>query len=345
MMMKTQSDWFLSTSLTRMNDMKLKPILIGLSSAFLFNSVYALTPADIALVSKLISDANQDSKPRLKASVPAKKQDSVPIRPIVGELSPQVVEFPYHKDYIYPIYSKPGRFTNIELPEGEEIVGWYPTDKTSWISERAKSDTDIFIKPIRPDVDEMPAKLVTNKRKYQLLFISTDGDDWYQRVSWAAPEEIFYEKSKSSPKQPVLARTVGIEPPAVNPDPDTDTWNTPVPLPAPKVKPEDLNLNYKIEGEAYFKPLMVFDDGKWTWFKFPKDMQIAPPLFELDANGGATVLEYQPRNGMYFVQQILPYGALFKLNKEEVRIYNLRNSCGGLFQSKCVTPSLFGGNQ
>jgi type IV secretion system protein VirB9 len=82
---------------------------------------------------------------------------------------------------------------------------------------------------------------------------------------------------------------------------------------------------------------MVFDNGRFTWFKFPK-LQDLPPIFAIDPTSGeAQLMSFTPRNGYFIVPALLPGGALLKLGKEEVRIKNLnaKGECGGFFQRDC----------
>ncbi|MBU1665022.1 MAG: TrbG/VirB9 family P-type conjugative transfer protein, partial [Gammaproteobacteria bacterium] len=52
------------------------------------------------------------------------------------------------------------------------------------------------------------------------------------------------------------------------------------------------SFDYKIEGEAEFRPSAVFDDGRFTWFKLPKGAQVSPALFALDAKGETEIASY-----------------------------------------------------
>lgn len=302
--------------------------------------------------SEIIAQAVEEPRAS-KARPPAlsSKRIAVPeLKPVPAALSTRLIAFPYQKDYVYQVKCKAGKFTNIELEADEVITGWYPSDASIWESKASADNKDLFIKPTVATAEDMPAKLKTNKRTYQLVFsvVSDAEPEWYQRVTWIPPVGSvgFYEPNASSYPQPqgnggarMPASTAAIEP-------EIESYGSVEEIPAPKVRPENLNYSYRVEGTALFKPTMVFDDGNWTWFRMPEGLQTVPPLFELNAEGDAVLREYKPsRNGMYFVPRLMPYGALFKIDKDEVRIKNLKNNCGdGLFQRKCSPISIIGSN-
>ena len=58
-----------------------------------------------------------------------------------------------------------------------------------------------------------------------------------------------------------------------------------------------LNFRYRIEGEAAWKPVRAFDDGRQVMIEFPDGIASAemPPLFVTDAKGGAALINYRVR--------------------------------------------------
>lgn len=82
---------------------------------------------------------------------------------------------------------------------------------------------------------------------------------------------------------------------------------------------------------APFKPAMVFDDGKFTWIQLPSDVQEIPAIFALGADGTAELVNFTVRRNYFVVQRLFPDGALLKLRKDEVRVFNRRGKACGLF--------------
>lgn len=270
------------------------------------------------------------------------------IRPRPSPLDPRLVVFPYTPEYIYQIPTKLNDYTHIELAEGERITAFVLPDKLLWSSKVAPTKRDIFVKPIVPN-NQAAGTIITNLRRYAIE-LSVGGEDdtglWYQRVSWDVDEEEFQDTGIGGglprteaflPKGgglPSLASGGGVSS-AASP---RHTEATSI-CGQTQVQVDKLNFNYEIIGDAPFRPLQVFDDGHFTWVKFPP-VQDMPPLFAINPTSGDGELEtFIPCRGYYLVQALLPGGALLKLGKPEVRIVNKNTqTCGkllGLFGDDC----------
>jgi type IV secretion system protein VirB9 len=92
-------------------------------------------------------------------------------------------------------------------------------------------------------------------------------------------------------------------------------------------KPDSLRFNYKVDGEAAFKPTQVFDDGKFTYLRMPQDIQELPALFS-EIEGQEYSLVNYTVDGSYMIAQRLLETAVLKLGKAEVRITNVKPSGG-----------------
>lgn len=79
-----------------------------------------------------------------------------------------------------------------------------------------------------------------------------------------------------------------------------------------------LNTKYTIQGEAAFKPLVVFDDGIRTYFKMPRSLQSMPALFAIE-EGKTQLVNYTVRQD-HLVAQGLHSGFVLKLADKEVRV-------------------------
>lgn len=283
------------------------------------------------------------AKPTPVKVAPAKSK-YVP-QPHPSPLDPHLVTFPYSKDYIYPIKGKLDEFTHIELAENEKVIVFLVKDKLLWPSKVAATKRDIFIKPVFPN-EGSSASLITNLRRYELSLSvggETDEGIWYQRVSWetddadwsavaADPVMDQVPRQNKAAMDSSLAGRYGDQAGASF---DLTITKEPVASNAcnqERVQVDKLNFSYSIEGDATWKPTIVFDDGKFTWLKFPP-VQDMPPIFALNpATGDAEYIEAIPCRGHYVVQSLLPGGALLKLGKLEVKIVNQNSqSCSGGF--------------
>lgn len=267
---------------------------------------------------------------------------------------PRLVVFPFDANYTYPILTKVDAFTHIQLEDGERVIGLYLADTLRWPSKLAPTKRDIFIKPISED-QETAGTLITNRRRYELSFSAVSGDTggtWYQRVSWDVgngngfPEDVGGTENEASPAR-ASAPSAHAALPAVRPVVEPAGHGLPAGISRfqggetkarAMVQLDKLNFAYAVEGDGPFKPTMVFDDGRFTWLKMPH-VQHLPALFAIGVNGLAEPLDYIPprdaESDYYQVPRLLPQGALLKLGKEEVRIKNMHEGCGGLFKPDC----------
>lgn len=288
--------------------------------------------------------------PRKPVAKPAKKaaadkpEKPAPIQPMAMPFDPKLIVFPYDPNYTYPILTRPGIFTHIQLAEGEVVTGWYLSDTLRWSSKVAASKRDIFIKPILAEEMETVGTILTNRRRYQLQFQTTENKArFYQRVSWEVSDDAFEDEealSAPAPRSPRGARGQGGGlPGSLSFDDEASPSGLPLPTAAGAssvmtVNLERLNFAYEISGEAPFKPTMVLDDGRFTWIALPK-VQDIPAIFALDAHGAGEMVVPVVRGDYYVISRLLPYGALLKLGSAEVRIRARNARCGGVFQPAC----------
>lgn len=255
--------------------------------------------------------------------------DGKSITPYAMPLDNKLVVFPYDPNYVYPVLGRSQLFTRIALTPSEKVVGFYLSDQIRWISHVAKSRESVFVMPLQDGLTNT-ATLVTTLRTYDLSLKSVPASqNWHQRVSWHIPQSVFEEEidvagglsaaSEGAPDHlPVASSDSRIGQPDESPT---------------LLDVKHLNFNYSIEGDAPFKPSMVFDDGRTTWVKLPEDAD-APVFFALSRSGEAEPVKPYPRDGYMVVQRPLPHGLLLKINRDEVRIKNRERDCG-FFSRNC----------
>jgi type IV secretion system protein VirB9 len=93
------------------------------------------------------------------------------------------------------------------------------------------------------------------------------------------------------------------------------------------LNPASLRFNYKVEGDAAFKPTQVFDDGKFTFLRMPQDVQELPAVFSVIEGQDYALVNYTV-DGSYIVAQRLLDTAVLKLGKAEVRVTKVKPSEG-----------------
>jgi type IV secretion system protein VirB9 len=224
--------------------------------------------------------------------------------------------FNYDRNNTYTINTRPEIATDVELADDERIDTVVVGNSTQWIIEQDTQGKHVFVKPTVAGLFTS-ATIITTKRTYQLLLKSfADDDKFFQRVTWndnrltmlknkavedarlAAEEKAAIAKEEESKKQ-ADQRTV---------------WNIGTPI-------ESVNFNYDISGTADFKPVQVFDDGRFTWLKFNSPVQELPALFAPGADDKLEVVNYIVKENMFMVQKVMP-NAILKIGKNEVKITN-----------------------
>lgn len=240
--------------------------------------------------------------------------------PLPGD--PHLVVFPYDENNSYRLLARPNAVTNIVLQPDEKLRVLVLGDTIAW--DTAKTGNHVFIKPKFAN-RTTSGTLITNKRSYQLMLISTtEAGRWYQRVSFEFPDLIVSQavdddRDRLQAETGPLAASGAEEQrqPARQVVPASAAGNGPE-----GVDPGKLNFNYSMKGAAPFKPLTVYDDGQTTYVKLPKAEDV-PALFRVKKGGEAELVDYTLRYGDTLVVPRVLDAALLKIGKEEVILYNL----------------------
>jgi len=258
--------------------------------------------------------------------------------PLPGDV--RLVEFEFDEDNSYLILTRPKAITHLRFASDEKFSSVFAGDTAQWEITPTKSGNNIFIKPKFEGV-ETSMTVVTNKRNYQFVLRSTgEGKKWYQRVSWRYASSMVLEQDAVLDNRPGASSSIPLPDPSltntsvrpIQPAPTTasspaSSFTGPVPE---GLKPENLKFNYKVDGEALFKPTQVFDDGKFTYFKLPSDLQDMPALFALVEDQEYALVNYVVK-GDYLVAQRLIQSAVLVLGKTKVTITRVKPEPPGFF--------------
>lgn len=220
--------------------------------------------------------------------------DRTDIAPAVAGAS-RLVTFRWTDRASFIIRALQDTFVNLELPEGETVEGLYLSDAQSWSYHVTGDNRRVLIKPAAPGLTNT-GTLVSSKRSYELTLISVaPGEPWYQRVRWEIP--------------------------GTNPAADGLYWRS-QPVQASggaagsTLDPTRLHFGYQVKGNAPFAPVVVFDDGVRTWFRF--NAQDWPALFAV-RDGGLEVLDVA-REGDYLIVPTLADRFVLRLRKQQIEV-------------------------
>ena len=246
-----------------------------------------------------------------------------------------LVVYDYDPDYSYPVLVRTNQETHLVFAPDEEIVGVYLSDTGKrWLEHTALTTRDVFIEARLPEL-ENAATIITSRRRYELDLRSSDDGKVYHRVSWhyldAGAQTTAGEVSPFGieyPKNVPASNAAGGSDSAV---PDIQALSGIAKSDGPHIALDHANFDYRVEGHAPFAPVIVFDDGRFTYLQLPHQAEL-PAILLMDENGEAEIASFIPLgNDFYEVQQTVPYGLLLKRGKEEVRIFNGRGKGCGLF--------------
>lgn len=220
----------------------------------------------------------------------------------------RLVEFSYEQDNTYLVLAKPKAVTHIQFAADEVIQSVAAGDTANWEFTPTRNRKNLFIKP-RFDDQETSLTVITDKRSYQFVLRSTgDGKKWYQRVSWIYSRDLVLTvEGADAAESPVAAPAVAAS--AAKPPTDTEIG----------IEPSSLHFGYQISGDAEFRPRVVFDDGRFTYFKMPSNLQDLPALFAVIQDKDYSLVNFEVKGDYLVAQRLLPL-AVLKLGREEVRV-------------------------
>lgn len=215
----------------------------------------------------------------------------------------RLVQFDYDADQTYLILSRPKAVTDVEFAADEKIMTVAAGDTKHWELTPTANRKHLFIKPIYDNI-ESSMTVITDKRSYQFVLRSTGpGAKWYQRVTWQHGQTMLLDLNAIDNPSPPAAE---------------DTEKTLPQRLTDSISPENLRFGYQISGEADFKPVSIFDDGKFTWIKLPPGLQEMPALFAM-MEGDEFQLVNSVIKGEFIVAQRVINAGVLKLGRAEVR--------------------------
>ncbi len=223
----------------------------------------------------------------------------------------RLVQHIFDADNTYLVLTKPKAVTHLQFGADELIQSVAAGDTANWELTPTKNRKNLFIKP---KFDDMTTSMtvLTDRRTYQFVLQSTgEGRKWYQRVSWVYGESLLTLDGTPSDTSEAPAA----EKRATTAEPGRTPANQ---MPA-GLQAENLRFNYEISGDAPFRPLVVFDDGRFTYFKLASSLQEMPALFAVIEGNDYSLVNFEIK-GDYLVAQRLLEHAVLKLGKAEVKV-------------------------
>jgi len=176
---------------------------------------------------------------------------------------------------------------DIELEPGEDVLDLGAADTVRWqfqLLREGPADrrtVHVLIKPQDSIAMETGVVIGTSRRVYRVKIKS--GGPATVNVKFYYPEDLV--RHFNAQQAQAAADT------------------TPVVAKLPDVSIEDLHQNYRVSGDAPFRPTWVADDGKRTYLKMPDGITAtsAPALYVERSNGEQAIINYTTRLPYYVV--------------------------------------------
>ena len=232
-----------------------------------------------------------DSKPRAKDDATPKERIATAnaaarIEPVKDGYINAIQVYPFTIGALYQVYAAVSQVTDISLEAGEKLVAVSAGDTVRWVlgdttsGEGTSARVHILVKPVGADL-ETNLVITTDRRTYHLELRSTD-KTYMASVSWTYPApQLLARKGRQGGADATVIADAG-------------------------VNLEQLRFRYRLEGDAPWKPVRVFDDGAKVYIQFPTGLaqSEAPPLFVIGPDGKPALVNYRVRGTTYIVDRL-----------------------------------------
>ena len=214
----------------------------------------------------------------------------------------------------------PSRACDIELEPGETPRKVILGDQANWTWEAAdsiekgKTVNHVVAQP-RDNEVESNMIITTDRRTYHIKLYAPKKEGVYlNRIGFYYPEQLvssWDDKAGRVAESKAKEESINVMPSSV--------------------PPEQMAFDYRVDGDADFKPLRVFNDGERTYITMPEDVRRGeyPTLSLLDEDGKSMVVDYRKKinaktGEISFQVDKLFHRAELHRGKEKVKIIWLR---------------------
>jgi type IV secretion system protein TrbG len=210
--------------------------------------------------------------------------------------------YPWSEGTIYLAYAAPGLVTDIVLQPGESLVAVASGDTARWVIGDTTSgsgetkQTHLLVKPFSGGL-VTNLVVTTDRRTYHVRLVSTSATA-LSSMRWTYPQdELLALRRKAEAERAAAPVATGLS-------------------------VETLHFNYAISGDKpVWRPLRAFDDGQRTYVEFPASLASseAPPMFLVDRDGKAELVNYRLSGRYYIVDRIFDAAELrLGLKKQQI---------------------------
>ena len=219
--------------------------------------------------------------------------------PNAGKRDTRVRFVNYIENDVVKVDASYGASTMIVFQDDEKVETLAAGDALAWKIEPNKKGNILFIKPVDKKASAN-LNVVTNKRQYifQLSAAFRPATQQVYKIVYKYPGDV------ANPDAAMLA-----EARTRVSTPNLDGLNT-----------ANTNSDYQYRGSSLNKPVVVFDDGTKTFFKFPGDI---PAIFLVDRTRHESLINWR-REGDYVVVDKVNFQWTLREGNEVTCMFNMR---------------------
>jgi type IV secretion system protein VirB9 len=218
--------------------------------------------------------------------------------PSSGPLDARIRYVAYKADQVVRIDASYGASTMIVFGKDEKIETIAAGDPLAWKVEPNKQGNILFLKPIEKKA-KANLNVITNKREYVFLLTAAFRESKRQtfKIVFRYPDDelttgSLLAEAKERAEKPNLA--------------NLDVANT--------------NSDYAYRGSQLLKPVVAFDDGKKTFFRFDGDI---PAIFSVDTERNEALVNFR-REGEFIVVDKVNSQWTLRNGNQQACVYNMR---------------------
>lgn len=206
--------------------------------------------------------------------------------PVANPADPRIKSVVYTPQEVTELRGHYGRVILVTLGAGEIITDLNIGDPEAWHADVTSAENAFTLKPKLVNATTNLI-VITNKRIYNFSLMATGSVDQYG----APAPPLANEKDQTyfvEFRYPDDERAAAEAARKAAEKPETESRSL-----------DQYGWHYSWSGSEGAKPQRVFDDGKFTYFVFPKDATV-PAVFAVDADGNESLVNFH-RSGDYYV--------------------------------------------
>ena len=212
---------------------------------------------------------------------------------LAGPQDSRIRSVVYKSRDVVQIYGHYGFTTSIKFHPTEQIETVSIGDSEAWQVVVPGQPNLLFVKPLEENADTNMT-VVTNKRIYNFMLfgrqaLTFQGENLTFHVEFQYPDEeaalVAFQADQAAREATEAAEARAER------------------VVSSAVAPEDWNFAYNYAGSDAIRPQRVFDDGTFTYFRFP-DVVDTPAIFSVDADGAEALVNYNVKGDYIVVEEL-----------------------------------------